>query len=139
MTEASPLPSLSRTSSSTVAGADERSAKRGRSVDQLPSHEIPSTDPSSRLSPQAELASAVDSATATAPPLPPRPHSHPPSREPQQSNKEQLETEVSNYMAFGRQNDVTECMDNVMFQIEAALKANVTDESSQETESLLKR
>ncbi|GAA5961224.1 hypothetical protein JCM3765_002875 [Sporobolomyces pararoseus] len=138
MTEASPLPSLSRSSSSTVFGVDERNAKRGRSVDQLPSHELASIDSSSRLSPQAELATGCESSSAIAPPLPPRPHPRPSVLNIKQTKNEQLEVEVSNYMAFGRQNDVTECMDNVMFQIEAALKANMTDESSKENESLLK-
>lgn len=61
------------------------------------------------------------------PPLPARPT----------AKKPDLEKEVSSYMAFGRQNDVTECMDNVMFQIEAALSS--TRSGDAEAESLLKR
>ncbi|SCV68286.1 BQ2448_407 [Microbotryum intermedium] len=64
-------------------------------------------------------------ATSTTPPtLPPRP------RRPSKAGTK-LEDQVSNYMSFGRQNDVTECMDNVMFQIECALNPDGTwDEPS---------
>ncbi|CAG8539607.1 3334_t:CDS:2, partial [Diversispora eburnea] len=34
-------------------------------------------------------------------------------------------------MLFGKQQDVTECMDNVMFQLEAALKSIMTNENAQ--------
>jgi hypothetical protein len=144
MTEVSPPPTLSRTSSTTVADPDERNAKRGRSVD----HNTPSS-----LPPVKSLDSAVDvrlpsprsqtlpavTTPPPAPPLPPRPHPRPAAPERQQTKKEQLEAEVSSYMAFGRQNDVTECMDNVMFQIEAALKSNAVGEEGEGTDSLLKR
>ncbi|EJU02532.1 cysteine proteinase [Dacryopinax primogenitus] len=44
------------------------------------------------------------------PPLPPR------------SSTKRVEVQSDSFMMFGRQHDVSECMDNCMFQIEAALK-----------------
>ncbi|BGP36249.1 ubiquitin-specific protease ubp2 [Rhodotorula kratochvilovae] len=83
------------------------------------------------------------------PPLPPRRTPLAPSPEPpallgpeqggQKDKEKELERQVSTYMAFGRQNDVTECMDNVMFQVEAALLANAANGQAQETATLLRR
>lgn len=67
--------------------------------------------------------------TTGPPPLPPR--------KPMKSRVSDLGTEVSNYMTFGRQNDVTECMDNVMFQIECAL--NPSAAASEASTSILKK
>ncbi|GAA5981496.1 hypothetical protein JCM10908_004128 [Rhodotorula pacifica] len=76
----------------------------------------------------------VDEAASPAPPpLPPRPTAAPPDKE------KELERQVSSYMAFGRQNDVTECMDNVMFQVEAALLANSRNGHAEETANLLRK
>ncbi|WAR55733.1 hypothetical protein PtB15_6B476 [Puccinia triticina] len=46
------------------------------------------------------------------PPLPPRPNC---------SNRSVAAIESGSHMMFGRQNDVSECMDNCLFQIQAAL------------------
>lgn len=70
---------------------------------------------------------------ASPPPLPPRPTPAVPDEE------KELERQVSTYMAFGRQNDVTECMDNVMFQVEAALLANSRNGHAEETANLLRK
>ncbi|GAA5891905.1 hypothetical protein JCM8208_002930 [Rhodotorula glutinis] len=79
------------------------------------------------------------------PPLPPR-RTDAPSPEPPLVNggpsgdkQKELERQVSSYMAFGRQNDVTECMDNVMFQVEAALLANAPSGQGHATASLLRK
>ncbi|KPV77985.1 uncharacterized protein RHOBADRAFT_50509 [Rhodotorula graminis WP1] len=86
------------------------------------------------------------------PPLPPR-RTDAPSPEPQpelpmpplvnggptDDKQKELERQVSSYMAFGRQNDVTECMDNVMFQVEVALLANAPGGQEHATASLLRR
>ncbi|GAA5846834.1 hypothetical protein JCM9279_004459 [Rhodotorula babjevae] len=58
---------------------------------------------------------------------------------PSGDKQKELERQVSSYMAFGRQNDVTECMDNVMFQVEAALLANAPSGQEHATASLLRR
>lgn len=68
------------------------------------------------------------------PPLPPRPALPAPD-----TKRQELERQVSSYMSFGRQNDVTECMDNVIFQVEAALLANSSDGEGQESAHLLRR
>lgn len=146
MAEASPLPNLSR-SSSMIVDSDERDPKRGRSVDHYTSSSQPMVDASSNdaermrglSQPQSQPeASPVEAFAPPAPPLPPRPQARPVLPERKQTKNEKLEAEVSSYMAFGRQNDVTECMDNVMFQIEAALKANVANTPGDQ-ESLPKR
>lgn len=139
MAEASSAPRLSRTTSSSNTDPSERFAKRGRSVDEPLTTESTSQSAASPV-PVATL--DVDKSSSTSgtistppPPLPPRPTL--PQRK--QTKREELEAEVSNYMAFGRQNDVTECMDNVMFQIEAALQAHVIKGKDESTETLLKR
>lgn len=88
-----------------------------------------------------------------APPLPPR---VPKGKE---KDTSELEKEVSTYMSFGalrlseflagvltasvltpgKQNDVTECMDNVMFQLECALNPTSTDTDGGDAASLVKR
>ncbi|KAK4700117.1 hypothetical protein P7C70_g6136, partial [Phenoliferia sp. Uapishka_3] len=69
------------------------------------------------------------------PPLPPR------DRKGKEKSKEStgFEKEVSAYMSFGKQNDVTECMDNVMFQLECALNPTSSDSDGGEAASLVKR
>ncbi|GAA6018600.1 hypothetical protein JCM11491_006159 [Sporobolomyces phaffii] len=134
MAEAFPLPPLSRSSSCTAASLDERHPKRGRSVDQSPSGTLPAVETSDRGTDpvraviQPSIATTLSSSPAP-PPLPPRPLLR------DQTKDQKLEAQVSDYMAFGRQNDVTECMDNVMFQVEAALQFDC----DQGTGSLLKR
>ncbi|KAM0756546.1 cysteine proteinase [Meredithblackwellia eburnea MCA 4105] len=59
----------------------------------------------------------------------------PPPLPPRKTEKPDLEKQVSTYMSFGKQNDVTECMDNVMFQLECALNSDANPEDS----SLVKR
>ncbi|GAA5916599.1 ubiquitin-specific protease UBP2, partial [Sporobolomyces salmoneus] len=138
MTVASPRPSLARASSSTLADNDERIAKRGRSVDQLVSEDATLVDVSETSTEPSHTSPRPESevvAPPVAPALPPRPA--PPAR--QQTKDEKLEAQVSSYMAYGRQNDVTECMDNVMFQIETAFKANATNVDDTLIESLPKR
>ncbi|GAA5861374.1 hypothetical protein JCM3774_000228 [Rhodotorula dairenensis] len=71
---------------------------------------------------------------APPPPLPPRP-----TTTAAPDKEKELERQVSTYMAFGRQNDVTECMDNVMFQVEAALLANSRNGHAEETANLLRK
>ncbi|GAA5923833.1 ubiquitin-specific protease UBP2 [Sporobolomyces koalae] len=155
MVDASSIkPSLSRASSTTLASSSdhERLAKKGRSVDQSQSEDVrmpggndQEFDLQQRYASPPPLPSTSSSVHQTgpaqpeAPPLPPRPAQAPPAPVRRQTKQEQLEAEVNNYMSFGRQNDVTECMDNVMFQVEAALQANVPrahDEGA--TGSLLK-
>ncbi|GAA6047543.1 hypothetical protein JCM3770_005799 [Rhodotorula araucariae] len=96
---------------------------------------------------------AFDAETEAAPDAPPRlprrrtplaPSPEPPAvlgaeNGGKKEKEQELERQVSTYMAFGRQNDVTECMDNVMFQVEAALLANAANGQAQETASLLRR
>ncbi|GAA5975081.1 hypothetical protein JCM11641_000024 [Rhodosporidiobolus odoratus] len=85
----------------------ERAKKRGRSLSQP-------------LSAEGEKASGSG---AVPPPLPPRPAVEN-STKGEGKEKDEMQGKVENYMAFGRQNDVTECMDNVMFQVETALLAS---------------
>lgn len=78
-----------------------------------------------------EMDVIVSTPPSVAPPLPPR-------RQPSLVSKvSDLGEEVANYMAFGKQNDVTECMDNVMFQIECALIRGGSELESEQ--SLVKR
>ncbi|KZT62738.1 cysteine proteinase [Calocera cornea HHB12733] len=56
-------------------------------------------------------------ATAKAPEPPKRPPPLPP-----RASTKRVEVQSDSFMMFGRQHDVSECMDNCMFQIEAALK-----------------
>lgn len=51
----------------------------------------------------------------------------------------ELRVEADARHLTGRQNDVTECMDNVMFQIECALKPNTSDAEQSAAAGLLKR
>ena len=81
-----------------------------------------------------EIRPATDNDNAAAPPAPatappgdlPRPDGPPPlpPRPAGRTRRQTLEHQVESYMSFGRQNDVTECMDNVMFQVEVALRHN---------------
>ncbi|GAA5858390.1 hypothetical protein JCM8547_004674 [Rhodosporidiobolus lusitaniae] len=108
-----------------------RNPKRGRSLDP------------SRKEPGEGGLVTVDSALL-APPLPPRSEEKEKGKEGYGKEKErELEAQVQSYMAFGRQNDVTECMDNVMFQVEAALLASAAMEGKngveEEKANLLKR
>ncbi|KZO91240.1 cysteine proteinase [Calocera viscosa TUFC12733] len=54
-------------------------------------------------------------------PRPPEAPKRPPPLPPRASTK-RVEVQSDSFMMFGRQHDVSECMDNCMFQIEAALK-----------------
>ncbi|KAK4052873.1 ubiquitin-specific protease ubp2 [Microbotryomycetes sp. JL221] len=124
---------------------DERSNKRGKSVDDGAgiSTTLDSTagnDDTSVSGPidkdvrevehvenvaMAEAESAASPVVAGPPPLPPRP-----IEADAKSKEKELSQQVSNYMAFGRQNDVTECMDNVIFQLECAFKPTASKELS---------
>lgn len=63
------------------------------------------------------------------PPLPPR----------KSSQKPFMSEGGSGAMMFGRQHDVSECMDNVLFQIDAALDTDKLQEGSGQSESLVKK
>ncbi|BGO98984.1 Ubiquitin carboxyl-terminal hydrolase 2 [Rhodotorula toruloides] len=109
----------------TPTGGDEdgHRIKRGKSVDRT-------------------VASDVEPMKVDAPPpLPPRPALPAPPTEAKtgKEKEKELERQFSTYMAFGRQNDVTECMDNVMFQVEAALLANAANGQAQDAANLLRR
>ncbi|BGP21214.1 ubiquitin-specific protease ubp2 [Rhodotorula toruloides] len=109
----------------TLAADDEdgHRIKRGKSVDRTPAGED-------------ELVTAD-----APPPLPPRPALPAPPTEGKtgKEKEKELERQFSTYMAFGRQNDVTECMDNVMFQVEAALLANAANGQAHDAANLLRR
>ncbi|SCZ90100.1 BZ3500_MvSof-1268-A1-R1_Chr1-3g01776 [Microbotryum saponariae] len=122
--------SLSRSSSKTVVGEllgssdEQRKMKRGKSVD----GSIFGHGDEMKVDDDDDEVIILEPPTGTSmtrpPTLPPRP------RRPSKAVTK-LEDQVSNYMSFGRQNDVTECMDNVMFQIECALNPDGTpDEPS---------
>ncbi|GAA6009632.1 ubiquitin-specific protease UBP2 [Rhodotorula paludigena] len=143
-----------------VTDDERRSAKRGKSEEQK------GAEPVSRVSSAAATSSSDtlvqretqddsqvdampvdvnDADEREPPPLPPRQAARAPSPElppglaTGNEKQKELERQVSTYMAFGRQNDVTECMDNVMFQVEAALLANSANGQAQEAASLLRR
>ncbi|KAL8284166.1 hypothetical protein RQP46_004915 [Phenoliferia psychrophenolica] len=79
----------------------------------------------------------VEMAAPGPPPLPLRlPKGKEKGKEPE---KTELEKQVSAYMSFGKQNDVTECMDNVMFQLECALNPTSSDTDGGDAASLVKR
>ncbi|KAK4698414.1 hypothetical protein P7C70_g7862, partial [Phenoliferia sp. Uapishka_3] len=50
-----------------------------------------------------------------------------------------FEKELSDYMSFGKQIDVAECMENVMFQLQCALNPTSLDSDEGEAASLVKR
>ncbi|GAA5867533.1 hypothetical protein JCM1840_002542 [Sporobolomyces johnsonii] len=130
----------SPTSPHFIGSSDERSIKRGRSVEhaQAQAEDLTATEAPDgvvEIAPVASTSTLSEPAKVEPPPLPPRR----PEPERAQTKDEQMELQVSNYMAFGRQNDVTECMDNVMFQVEAALQANAVNGAAEEAGSLLKR
>lgn len=118
-------PSASKTFNGTSEEPDPEDAddypriKRGRSTDGDKA--------------EVSLMQLDKAASAAPPPLPPRPTAPP------QDKEKELERQVSTYMAFGRQNDVTECMDNVMFQVEAALLSNARNGHGEETANLLRK
>ncbi|CAG8669663.1 14949_t:CDS:10 [Funneliformis caledonium] len=53
------------------------------------------------------------------------------------TKEEKLRT--ASEMLFGKQQDVTECMDNVMFQLEAALKSSFMTDENGEKQNIVKR
>jgi hypothetical protein len=135
--------------------ANDRSVKRGRSVDVFVDDLVPAEGPDGvvEIVSSADMLSHMVTDPPAPPPLPPRPV---------QTKESDLEKQVSNYMAFGRsssiwrarssvvnrflfsvdagrQNDVTECMDNVMFQIECALNPSANEVDGGEASSVLKR
>lgn len=118
-------PSASKTFNGTSEEPDPEDAdnypriKRGRSTDGDKA--------------EVSLMQLDKAASPAPPPLPPRPTAPP------QDKEKELERQVSTYMAFGRQNDVTECMDNVMFQVEAALLSNARNGHGEETANLLRK
>ncbi|KAH8930296.1 cysteine proteinase [Atractiella rhizophila] len=77
------------------------------------------------------------------PPLPPRPE-NPPTEfgpalpPPDPKSQMSLEQQVASYMSFGKQNDVSECLDNIMFQIESALDSEKLAKTKVGTENLVK-
>ncbi|GAA5836206.1 hypothetical protein JCM11251_007393 [Rhodosporidiobolus azoricus] len=128
----------------------ERQPKRGRSLDPSTFTSSTSATADTDAAPsrvvdewdEQDQSRAKDRTRETGPPsppgLPPRPL--PPMVDDEKKKEERrLEEQVSNYMAFGRQNDVTECMDNVMFQVESALLASSTLPADQGKANLLKR
>ncbi|BGP12273.1 hypothetical protein JCM10213_000032 [Rhodosporidiobolus nylandii] len=134
---ASPLPSPAPAGDAEMADAsadsaaeEGRIAKRGRSLDPAAASEA------SSVTLAAGEGEGKDEEMQP-PALPPRPR-----EEEKKEDKVDMETQVSSYMAFGRQNDVTECMDNVMFQVEAALLASAAGKEKEQDEQragLLKR
>ncbi|KAI9610046.1 hypothetical protein H4Q26_007040 [Puccinia striiformis f. sp. tritici PST-130] len=82
-----------------------------------PSPILPSTSTSSEPVSQPEQSTksisplVIDLTDDSLPPLPPRPN----------HSKTLTTIESGSHMMFGRQNDVSECMDNCLFQIQAAL------------------
>ncbi|GAA5954026.1 hypothetical protein JCM21900_005384 [Sporobolomyces salmonicolor] len=121
-----------------LGSSDERSFKRGRSVEHAQAEDLAATEAPDgvvEIAPVANPSTSSEPIKVEPPPLPPRR----PEPERAQTKDEQMELQVSNYMAFGRQNDVTECMDNVMFQVEAALQVNAVNGAAEEAGSLLKR
>ncbi|ORY90173.1 hypothetical protein BCR35DRAFT_299734 [Leucosporidium creatinivorum] len=139
----SPVSNSSRKLSISKTGEDgDRTVKRGRSLEANVSSAIGGGDlvPTEMADGVVELRSpdevqlpripSPEEEKKVPPPLPPRPAT---------SKEAELEKQVSSYMAFGRQNDVTECMDNVMFQIECALKPNTSDAEQSAAAGLLKR
>ncbi|KAK4055088.1 ubiquitin-specific protease ubp2 [Microbotryomycetes sp. JL201] len=125
----------SETTSTTEQNADGRSIKRGRSIDSVATKqtEIVTNEAADGVREIRALEDmAVDVAPAP-PPLPPRPTTADAA-----SKERDLSAQVSNYMAFGRQNDVTECMDNVMFQLECAFNSATAQDASEVT-AVLKR
>ncbi|KAM0793608.1 hypothetical protein ACM66B_001041 [Microbotryomycetes sp. NB124-2] len=115
---------------------DERSNKRGRSIDNETSleTEMLATEGADGVTEIRAPDEMVVDATTTAPPsLPPRPTTADAA-----TKERDLSNQVSNYMAFGRQNDVTECMDNVMFQLECAFNSATAQDASDVTAVLKK-
>ncbi|GAA6010202.1 hypothetical protein JCM10207_005664 [Rhodosporidiobolus poonsookiae] len=116
-----------------TAEADEhRKTKRGRSTDVDLTHaDDDVADAQKALAARRDEDEDVDMPAlgrVEGPTLPPRPTITTTAAGASGREKE-LEMQVSSYMAFGRQNDVTECMDNVMFQVEAAMLASAGSNS----------
>ena len=140
---------------------EARRSKRGKSEEERSgASSVTERQDESPNGPEADEPMSVDpqpsegEAGEMPPPLPPRRTDAPsPESQPEQvmpplvgggggpsgDKQKELERQVSSYMAFGRQNDVTECMDNVMFQVEAALLANAPSGQEHATASLLRR
>ncbi|PLW54729.1 hypothetical protein PCANC_03669 [Puccinia coronata f. sp. avenae] len=77
---------------------------------------VPSSDPEPAASKAGSAPFVIDLTDDSAhppapPPLPPRPN----------RSRSMAAIESGSHMMFGRQNDVSECMDNCLFQIQAAL------------------
>lgn len=84
----------------------------------------------------AEPSHALGTKGPQAPPTPPpETHDHPPPIPPRPAPK--LETKHTDF-TLGRQQDVAECIENVMFQIESAIKPEDHDENGEQVDLVKK-
>ncbi len=108
-----------------MVDSDEKAAIRPDKENMPPTVDVPTNTASALRAPLQPMPTNVvtqgaESATNDAEPsLPQAPNRPPPPIPPRPERKD---TEVDRDLMFGRQQDVTECIGNVMFQIEAAIK-----------------